>query len=212
LAVLEGNQSPSTAPDDPSKPVVICVDDDENNLNALARVLRARCTVLLASDGQEALGLVEAHPDVSAILADLHMPGLPGSELLARVSQLRPHCRRAVVTGFPESEELIAAINAGHLHYVITKPWKLTDLLQVVDQLVHTFKLERDNNRLLDELRGLNQQLREHELHLESQLTERGVQMAAQIRSRACTRTARSRNACEKRSRARFAIANRCRS
>ena len=73
---------------------------------------------------------------------------LAGAELLARVAQIRPHCRRAVVTGFPESEDLITAINAGHLHYVITKPWKLQDLLQVVDQLVHTFKLERDNDRL----------------------------------------------------------------
>ena len=117
--------------------------------------------------------------DVAAVLADLRMPGLPGAELLARVAQMRPHCRRAVVTGFPESDELITAINAGHLHYVITKPWKLTDLLQVVDQLIHTFKLERDNNRLLDELRSVNTQLREHERILEAQLSERGREISA---------------------------------
>src|SRR5690606_37402462 len=150
---------PASDADDTGKPVVICVDDDQNNLNALGRVLQARCTVHLATSGKQALELVEQNPDVAAILADLHMPGLPGAELLARVAQLRPLCRRAVVTGYPESDELIAAINAGHLHYVITKPWKLTDLLQVVDQLIHTFKLERDNNRLLDELRQVNNQL-----------------------------------------------------
>ena len=37
------------------------------------------------------------------------MPGLAGAELLARVAMIRPHCRRVVVTGFPESDELIAA-------------------------------------------------------------------------------------------------------
>jgi diguanylate cyclase (GGDEF)-like protein len=165
--------------EEPGKPIVICVDDDQNNLNALGRVLRARCTVLLATSGAQALEMIEEHADVAAVLADLHMPGLPGSELLARVALIRPHCRRAVVTGFPESEELINAINAGHLHYVITKPWKLTDLLQVVDQLIHTFKLERDNNRLLDELRSVNTQLREHERILEAQLSERGREISA---------------------------------
>ncbi|MBA3458512.1 MAG: diguanylate cyclase, partial [Deltaproteobacteria bacterium] len=155
------------------------MDDDRTNLNALGRVLRARCTVLLASSGLEALELVQANPDVACVLADLRMPGLGGPELLARIAHVRPHCRRAVVTGFPESDDLIAAINAGHLHYVITKPWKLQDLLQVVDQLIHTYRLERDNNRLLNELRLANASLREHEIQLEAQLESRGQQISA---------------------------------
>jgi diguanylate cyclase (GGDEF)-like protein len=177
LAVSDGT-APETA-DEQHKPLIVCVDDDQNNLNALGRVLRARCTVLLALTGEEALVHVEANPDVMAVLADLHMPGLPGAELLARVAKIRPHCRRAVVTGYPESEELISAVNAGHLHYIITKPWKLTDLLQVVDQLIHTFKLERDNARLLDELRTVNGTLRDHERVLEAQLSERGREISA---------------------------------
>ncbi|CAN5900888.1 hypothetical protein BH11MYX3_BH11MYX3_32080 [soil metagenome] len=164
--------------EDAGKPIVVCVDDDRTNLNALGRVLRARCTVLLASTGLEALELVQANPDVACVLADLRMPGLGGPELLARVAQVRPHCRRAVVTGYPESDDLIAAINAGHLHYVITKPWKLQDLLQVVDQLVHTYKLERDNNRLINELRLANHSLREHETVLEAQLESRGLEIS----------------------------------
>jgi diguanylate cyclase (GGDEF)-like protein len=176
LAIIDPEQIDTQ---EASKPIVVCVDDDRNNLQALGRVLRARCTVLLASDGLEALEHVNANPDVACVLADLRMPGLAGAELLARVAQLRPHCRRAVVTGFPESDDLIAAINAGHLHYVITKPWKLQDLLQVVDQLVHTFKLERDNSRLLAELRVANASLREHERVLEAQLEVRGREITA---------------------------------
>ncbi len=177
MAILDGQEAASV--DEQAKPVVICVDDDKANLDALGRVLRPRCTVILASSGQEALDIIEQTPDVAAVLADLHMPGLPGAELLSRVAQLRPHCRRAVVTGFPESDELIAAINAGHLHYVITKPWKLTDVMTVVDQLIHTFKLERANNRLVDELRQANNQLRDHERILEAQLSERGREISA---------------------------------
>ncbi|HEY0986417.1 MAG TPA: diguanylate cyclase, partial [Kofleriaceae bacterium] len=165
--------------EDTGKPVVVCVDDDPNNLSALGRVLRPRYAVLLASDGLEALDHVQRHPDVACVLADLRMPGLPGAELLARVAKLRPQCRLAVCTGFPESEDLIAAINAGRLHYVITKPWKLQDLLQVVDQLVHTFRLERDNARLLAELRLANPQLREPERVRGAPRESRGREMAA---------------------------------
>jgi len=134
--------------------------------------------VLLASGGLEALDYVQRNPDVACVLADLRMPGLPGAELLARVAQIRPQCRLAVVTGYPESEDLISAINAGHLHYVITKPWKLQDLLQVVEQLVRTFRLERDNARLVAELRLANQQLHEHERVLVAQLESRGREIS----------------------------------
>jgi diguanylate cyclase (GGDEF)-like protein len=178
LAVTDG-QEPATQSDEPAKPVVICVDDDTVSLEALGRVLGARCTVLLATSGDEAMKIVEATTEIAAVLADLRMPGLAGAELLAKVAQIRPNCRRAVVTGYPESDELISAINAGHLHYIITKPWKLTDLLQTIDQLIHTYKLERDNNRLVDELRSVNTQLKDHERILEAQLSERGREISA---------------------------------
>jgi response regulator RpfG family c-di-GMP phosphodiesterase len=120
LAVVDTEQP---VVEDAGKPIVVCVDDDLNNLRALSRVLGRRFTVLTASSGLEALEHVQNHPEVACVLADLRMPGLPGAQLLARVAELRPLCRRAVVTGYPESEELIKAINDGHLHYVITKPW-----------------------------------------------------------------------------------------
>ena len=162
-----------------AKPIVVCVDDDASNLQALSRVLRARCTVFTAENGEEALAHVEAHPDVACVLADLRMPGLAGAELLARIARVRPHCRRAVVTGYPESEELITAINAGHLHYVITKPWALQDLLQVIDQLIQNYNLERANARLIAELRLANEALRDHELQLQRQLDARGKEISA---------------------------------
>ncbi len=163
---------------DEAKPIVVCVDDDRTSLEALARVLRPRATVLVATSGLEALEIIQRQPDVACVIADLLMPGLTGSDLLSQVAAIRPHCRRALVTGHPDSPELIAAINAGHLHYVITKPWKLPEVLQVVDQLVLAYRLERDNHRLLGELRHANQALREHEVLLEAQLADRGREVS----------------------------------
>jgi len=176
LAVVNTEQP---AVQESGKPIVVCVDDDLSSLRAIARVLAPRCMVLVANNGLQALEHIKNYPDVACVLADLRMPGLPGAQLLARVAELRPLCRRAVVTGHPESEDLIKAINDGHLHYVITKPWKLSDLLQVVEQLVHTYRLERDNARLMNELRLANQHLRDHEHVLVAQLESRGREISA---------------------------------
>ncbi len=176
MAVVDTEQP---AIQESGKPIVVCVDDDLSSLRAIARVLAPRCMVLVANNGLQALEHIKNYPDVACVLADLRMPGLPGAQLLARVAELRPLCRRAVVTGHPESEDLIKAINDGHLHYVITKPWKLSDLLQVVEQLVHTYRLERDNARLMNELRLANQHLRDHEHVLVAQLESRGREISA---------------------------------
>ncbi len=60
------------------RPIVVCVDDDRSNLDALARVLRARRTVLLASTRRRARRSRQGPPRQSAcVLADLRLPGLP---------------------------------------------------------------------------------------------------------------------------------------
>lgn len=180
MAVAD-TESPPVEDGDPQggKPVIVVVDDDRTNLNALGRVLRSRATVLLAASGAEALAAIAEYPDVACVLADLRMPGMSGPELLAKIAAVRPNCRRAIVTGFPESEDLIPAMNAGHLHYVVTKPWKVNDLLQIIEQLLRTHELERDNNRLLNELRLANSSLRDHERVLEAQLESRGREITA---------------------------------
>ena len=170
-------QAPITV--EAGKPIVVCVDDDQTNLSALAGVLGERYGVLLATSGEEALRLVDANPDVACVLADQRMPGMAGQVLLERIAQLRPRCRRAVVTGYPDTPELTAALAAGRLHYVVAKPWKLLDLVQVVDQQVAVFHLERDNLHLVTQLRHVNSQLREHEQQLEAQLESRGREITA---------------------------------
>ena len=55
---VDGTPPTEPEPDPAGKPIVICVDDDRNNLHALGRVLRARCHVLLAESGEAALELI----------------------------------------------------------------------------------------------------------------------------------------------------------
>lgn len=61
---------------------VLIADDDAANRRALRRILSPAYRVVEAADGQEALALLRADPDIAAALLDLHMPLLDGYELL----------------------------------------------------------------------------------------------------------------------------------
>ena len=64
---------------------ILVVDDNQDNIEIIATRLRYRgYEILEAGDGEQALALVrEAAPDL--ILLDLHLPDLPGRQVLRRL-------------------------------------------------------------------------------------------------------------------------------
>jgi CheY-like chemotaxis protein len=75
----------------PSDARILVVDDDRTIRKLTQTVLaRSGAEVLTACDGEEALALLVAEADVGAplpdvVVADLHMPGMDGLELLLQV-------------------------------------------------------------------------------------------------------------------------------
>jgi diguanylate cyclase (GGDEF)-like protein len=167
---------PSSTPDpaDTIRGVVLCVDDEPMNLELLERSLRRRFEVLSAAAPDHALDLMRSRPDIAVVLSDFRMPTMNGAELLAAISRLRPEARRVLVTGYADADSLIASINSGQIHYVVRKPWKHQELHQLLEQMVRSFQLERENRRLIDELRQANEKLEANERLLERALRDRG--------------------------------------
>jgi len=65
---------------------ILLVDDDMRNVFALGNVLRNYdITVLPASNGQEALDVLAAHPEVDLVLMDIMMPVMDGYEAMRRI-------------------------------------------------------------------------------------------------------------------------------
>ncbi|QIG48156.1 HAMP domain-containing protein [Nordella sp. HKS 07] len=73
---------------------VLVVDDDARNIFALSSVLeRSQMKVLTATNGREALGIVDATPEIAIILMDIMMPGMDGYQVIETI-RARPDLRR----------------------------------------------------------------------------------------------------------------------
>ena len=111
---------------------LLLVDDEANILSALKRVLRhENYRILTASSAEEALSLLAQHP-VGVILTDQRMPGMSGTELLARARSMHPRSIRMVLSGYTGLESLTEAINRGEISRFLAKPWRDDELLEAV--------------------------------------------------------------------------------
>jgi len=73
------------------KKVILCVDDNEQELSVLKFMLATNgYRVVSASSGQEAIDVFAAS-QVDLVLADYAMPQMNGNQLVDRLKQIAPH-------------------------------------------------------------------------------------------------------------------------
>jgi two-component system cell cycle sensor histidine kinase/response regulator CckA len=79
------------------------VDDDEGIQRFAARVLRqAGYDVVTASDGLEAIRVVETQPRFDLFVLDVMMPGMRGDELARRLHDRDPSIKVLYFTGYAD--------------------------------------------------------------------------------------------------------------
>lgn len=109
--------------------LVLIVDDQEINRDALEIILEDKYEIIQASNGLEALELIRAHADrLSIVLLDLMMPVMDGFEVLNRVvadEQLR-HIPIIVLTAEKNAE--LRALQLGAADF-ITKPFDVPEVI-----------------------------------------------------------------------------------
>ncbi len=121
---------------------VLVIDDTPETLGFLTDTLdHAGFTVLIATDGESALDLVEQiTPDL--VLMDAVMPGMDGFETCRRLKgeRLLGHLPIIFMTGLSETEHVVQGFAAGGVDYV-TKPI-------VIDELLARIRVHLTNARL----------------------------------------------------------------
>jgi two-component system, cell cycle sensor histidine kinase and response regulator CckA len=111
---------------------ILLVDDNPAVLELIREALRHQgYQVLVASDGDEALRVVQSHPGkIDLLLTDLMLPGFNGQTLAVRLRAMRPNLRVVFSSGyspdaFKPSSELF---HAGFL----AKPFTIDELARTV--------------------------------------------------------------------------------
>ncbi len=148
---------------------LLIVDDESANLQKLKRTFISDFKVLEAQSGEEALDLLKREP-IAAIITDQRMPGMTGVDLLKESLSLNPDTARIILTGFTQVEDMMDAINKGHVHRYITKPWEPISLRQAVTQELERWQLKRENKRLNSELRKANVKLETENVKLKEEV------------------------------------------
>lgn len=174
---------------------ILLVDDEENILNSIYRLLRRekKYEVLMAKSGAEGLeilkqrdhvgaGLAPAHEGqpqglplqpISLILSDQRMPVMEGVEFLARAKEMSPDTTRIMLTGYADMNAVTSAVNKGEIFRYITKPWEDEALLSVIWQGVEQYRLITERKELLELTSRQNEELKDLNQNLEKKVEER---------------------------------------
>jgi CheY-like chemotaxis protein/anti-sigma regulatory factor (Ser/Thr protein kinase) len=144
LAPCSRQRFPSLAPmpissvgRESSAPCILLADDNEANISTISAYLTAKgYRLLLATDGQEAIDLAQAHhPDL--VLMDIQMPTVNGLEAIRKIRQNRTLATIPIValTALAMVGDRERCLAAGATDY-ISKPVKLRELTNLIQSLL----------------------------------------------------------------------------
>lgn len=160
-----------------SRGTLLLVDDEENILSALKRLLRRDgYSLLTACSGEAGLEILKSQP-VDVILSDQRMPGMSGVEFLRQARTLRPETVRMVLSGYTELQSVTSAINEGAIYKFLTKPWDDEQLRGNIAEAFQHKNLADENRRLSLELQRANQELAAANLRQQEMLDEQRRQL-----------------------------------
>jgi len=125
-----------------SKPLLLCVDDENLLLESLRVELRrevgSEFEIETSPDGDQALELVRSllleGRNLVMVISDENMPGLRGHELLSAVRELSPETQLVMLTGYSDLEAIQKAVNVAGLYRYLNKPWRIDELVFTIRQ------------------------------------------------------------------------------
>ncbi|MFN5793629.1 MAG: response regulator [Bacteroidota bacterium] len=140
------------------KPLVLYVDDEDNNLNAFRAGYRRDFEIYTASSALEGLKILEQH-EIPVLITDQRMPEVLGTELLAEAVQKFPDQMRILLTGFSDIDALKDAVNRGQIYKYMQKPWNHDELKETINMAAQIYQLKKERIEMQEKLLLNNEQL-----------------------------------------------------
>lgn len=112
---------------------VLIVEDDEMSFVYLKEVLKStQIDILRAKNGNQAIELFEANPDIDLVLMDIKLPEMDGYEATRRIKQIRPMIPVIAQTAYAMADDQQKILQVGCDDY-ISKPINRRKLLQTIE-------------------------------------------------------------------------------
>lgn len=123
---------------------ILLVDDEQNILRALERMLRrSGYEVLTAQSGAEGLQVLSKR-DCPVILSDFRMPEMSGAEFLAHARKVSPQSVAMILSGYADFNSVIAVLNDGLAFKFLQKPWLEQALLDDIRAAFVHYQSQKD--------------------------------------------------------------------
>ena len=139
-------------------PSVLLLDDEQEVLNALQRVLRVDYQVHAFTKAEAAIEFFQRSP-TQIVISDMKMPKINGAEFLSHIVKINSRSKRVVLTGYADSELAKQAINEGKISAYLNKPWDNNELKCTLATLVDELKSENKKLSIVKSLKLDNQRL-----------------------------------------------------
>ena len=159
---------------------VLFIDDEENILHSLKRLLRKEeYRILTANSGADGLEILKEN-NIHLVVTDQRMPGMSGTEFLAKVKEKYPEVIRIVLSGYTEVDTITESINKGHIYKFMLKPWNDQNLKLEIKQALEQYDLMQVNKTLHEKLIEKNEELKKINENLELLVRERTMDIEIQ--------------------------------
>lgn len=152
---------------------ILFVDDEKFILKSMERIFaRSPFQLFFAESGEEALEIVKER-EMSVIISDMKMPGMTGVEFLKSAADISPDTVRIILSAYSDIKDILSAVNQGHVHNYITKPWENERLKITVYNGTITYEKNIQVKNMADDLKDKNIQLNSLKDELEKTLQRR---------------------------------------
>lgn len=129
--------------------VILVVDDEQQMRNMLQLYLRDKFDVIEASNGKEAINIIQSQK-VDLVLLDVMMPTLDGMKTTKQMKTLQPDLPIILLTALNETSQKVEGLTIGADDYMV-KPFDTEELIaRIYVQLRHFGKEQKNDKRILE--------------------------------------------------------------
>ena len=124
---------------------ILMIDDEPDVLAGFRRNLKNNFEVYTAANSIEAMNVIKSSEEFAVIVSDYQMPGINGIALFTIIKKMCPNSVRVLMTGHPDMEIAIDAVNEGHIFRFLTKPYPISRLIRVINECIEKYNSKLKN-------------------------------------------------------------------